>query len=94
MELYPVPSYSPPADTRCEEPTPESSVDHELTEEEKYDAALRVECPITKYRGKTLGDMIALDPKALDWIARKYTGQPDIAEAAKLICEHALLAVQ
>ena len=94
LELYPVSTYSLPGDMRCEEPVFEPLVSRELTEDEKYDAALRVECPITKYRGKTLGDMITLDPKALDWIARKYTGQPEIADAAKLICEHALLAVQ
>lgn len=47
-------------------------------------------CPISKYSGKTLGDLIMLDPKALVWIANKFTGNEEISEGAKLICEHAL----
>lgn len=47
-------------------------------------------CPIAKYSGKTLGDIIQLDPKALVWVATKYTGDQNIIAAAKLICDQAL----
>ena len=46
-------------------------------------------CPITKYTGRTLGDVLSVDPKAIHWIANKFTGNADISAAAKLICEYA-----
>lgn len=64
----------------------------ELTPEQKLEAAKCQPCPITRYKGKTLGDMISLDPKSLIWLANKYTGSPEISAAAKLICEYALEA--
>lgn len=48
-------------------------------------------CPISKYSGKTLGELVQLDPKALVWVANKYTGDQNIIAAAKLICEQAIL---
>lgn len=68
----------------------EPEVEPELTEEQKLQLALRQPCPITKYGGKTLGDLQTLDPKALSWIANKFTGNPEISAAAKRICEYAL----
>lgn len=64
----------------------------ELTPEQKLEAAKRQPCPITRYNGKTLGDMISVDPKSLIWLATKYTGSPEIAAAAKLICDYAMEA--
>lgn len=52
-----------------------------------YEKALEFPCPIPKHKGKTLGDLIVSDPKALVWIANKFSGE--MQEAAKLICEHA-----
>jgi len=52
-----------------------------------YEKAIMLPCPIGKYKGKTLGDMITLDPKALVWVAKNCSGE--MQEAAKLICEHA-----
>lgn len=46
-------------------------------------------CPISKYSGKTLGDVLQIDPNALLWVANKFTGDPAISAAAKLICEEA-----
>lgn len=46
-------------------------------------------CPITKYTGRTLGDVLSMDPKAIHWIANKFTGNAEISAAAKLICEYA-----
>lgn len=54
--------------------------------------ALKMSCPIAKYNGKTLGDVLQMDPKALNWVANKYMGDAEISAAAKLICEEALKA--
>ena len=45
---------------------------------------------IARYKGKTLGDMIAADPNALVWIATKFVGDAEVIAAAKLICDQAL----
>lgn len=59
-------------------------------EETTFKRALSVKCPIRKYSGKTLGDLLSLDPKALKWIATNYEEDHSIKEAAKFICEYAL----
>lgn len=51
---------------------------------------MRTPCPIARYKGKTLGDMIAADPNALVWIATKFVGDAEVIAAAKLICDQAL----
>lgn len=61
----------------------------ELTPEEKYKQALTVACPISKFSGKTLGDLLLLDPGALSWIAEKFQGSDAIKSAAITICEYA-----
>lgn len=61
----------------------------ELTPEQKLAQALALPCPITKYSGKTLGDMVSLDPNSLVWLATRYKGSEEISAAAKLICENA-----
>ena len=43
----------------------------ELTYEERLNNAMMVPCPISKYNGKTLGEVLREDPKALKWVARK-----------------------
>jgi len=52
--------------------------------------AMKTPCPISKFKGKTLGDILREDPKALVWVATKYTGDANISAAAQLICDHAL----
>ena len=79
----PVPDEYPSAE-------PEVVEEPELTEEQKLQLAFRQPCPISKYKGKTLGDLQNLDPKALTWIATKYTGSPELSAAAKRICDYAL----
>ena len=64
--------------------------ERELTIEERYEIATQVPCPITKYSGKTLGEVLMMDPKAMNWIATKFTGDQRIKEAAQVICEYAL----
>lgn len=52
--------------------------------------AMKRLCPINKYKDKTLGELVQLDPNALVWVANKFTGDATLSEAAKLICEQAL----
>lgn len=51
---------------------------------------MKCPCPISKYKGKTLSDVLQLDPKALDWLANKFEGDETIKAAAKAICEYAV----
>ncbi len=62
----------------------------ELSPEERMEKAMLVACPISKYSGKTLGDVLREDPKAIRWVAEKFTGSDEIKAAAQLICEYAL----
>ena len=62
----------------------------ELTLEQQYENAVKVPCPIKKFTGKTLGEVLTLDPGALKWIATKYTNDPEIQKAAQVICEYAV----
>jgi hypothetical protein len=55
-------------------------------------SAMKMPCPISKYKDKTLGDMVSTDPKALVWVAEKFTGDIELRNAAKMICDHALAA--
>jgi len=66
--------------------TPEQSA------EDPLEAAMKMPCPIGKYKSKTLGDMISIDPGALVWVANKFPGDPAISAAARFICEHSLAA--
>lgn len=68
----------------------EPEVKKEPTLEERVQKAMELPCPMAKYRGLTLGDLLREDPKALDYMARKYQGDEKAVEAAKLICEFAL----
>lgn len=67
----------------------QTPVARELTLEEKYEKALAVQCPITKFGGKTMGEVLMMDPNAINWCATKFTGDPAIKEAAQVICEYA-----
>ncbi|MCM1508795.1 MAG: hypothetical protein NC177_16935 [Ruminococcus flavefaciens] len=73
-----------------EEYTVEEVSHRELTLEEKLEQAYQVPCPIVKYNGKTLGDVLQMDPGAIKWIATKFERGAEIKAAAELICEYAL----
>lgn len=66
----------------------------ELSPEERYQQALMQPCPIKKFAGQTLGEVLKKDQGAIHWVATKYTGDSNIIEAAKLICEYALSQAQ
>ena len=58
--------------------------------EEQLRQAMNTPCPIGKYRGKTLGDMLTLDPGAIAWVTKKFPESTPIGAAAKLLCDYAL----
>ena len=62
----------------------------ELSYEDKVNAAMQVMCPLSKFSGKTLGEVLRLDAGAIKWTATKYSGDEKVKEAAMLICEYAL----
>ena len=61
----------------------------ELTPEEKFQLACKVHCTLKKYQGRTLGDVLQLDPSFINYLATKYEGDEKMKEAAKVICEYA-----
>lgn len=69
---------------------PQSLVQKEQTYEERIQQAMSMPCPIKKYAGKTLGDLVVTDPNALNWIVNKFHDNKGTNEAARLICEYAL----
>lgn len=75
------------AETAVQEPVVESV---ELTPEQKLEQAMKMPCPIQKYQGKTLGEVLMLEPNALNWVATKFKGSAEISDAAKMICEYSL----
>jgi hypothetical protein len=60
------------------------------TEEELLEQAMATPCPITKFSGKTLREVLTIDPGALRWLATKYQGDESIRAAAQRICEYAV----
>lgn len=79
-----------PAATTEEEYTVIEEPKKELTYEERLNNAMMVPCPISKYNGKMLGEVLREDPKAIKWVAEKFTGPEETKAAAQLICEYAL----
>ena len=58
--------------------------------EELLQQAMATPCPITKFSGKTLREVLTIDPGALRWLATKYQGDEAIKSAAQRICEYAV----
>lgn len=105
MPMQPQPPESQPAQNVTTQPlqpgvaaseasldsAPQSPAQKEQTYEERIQQAMSMPCPIKKYAGKTLGDLIVTDPNALNWIANKFRDDDKgTNEAARLICEYAL----
>ncbi len=85
MQQSAVPGSATQQNTVSQEP-----IQQELTYEERIQKAMGMPCPIKKYAGKTLGDLVVTDPKALNWIVNKFHDDKGTNEAARLICEYAL----
>ena len=81
-----------PDEYQVEDKKPEDPKQQELTYEERYKKALGLACPISKYKEKnyTLGQVLGCDPKAIKWLAEKFTADSEIKEAAQLICDYAV----
>lgn len=58
--------------------------------ETPLERAMKLPCPIGKHKGKTLGDVLREDPKAIVWVANKFKGDETISAGARLICEQAM----
>ena len=84
-EALPEAGGAPETDSAAPEPE-----ERELTPEERLEQAMKTPCPIAKYKGKTLGEVLSLDPNALNWVANKFTGSAEVSSAAKTICEYAM----
>lgn len=79
-----------PEEVEQEEYTVEEPAPRELTPEEKLEQAMKVPCPIVKFKGKSMGEVLQLDPGAIKWVAEKFTGGEEIKAAAQIIRDYAL----
>lgn len=62
----------------------------ELTPEQKFEQACAVVSPIKKHGGKTLGEVLSTEPRAINWLASKFSGDETIRAAAEYICNYAM----
>ena len=69
-------------------PAPEPP--REATPEEKFKLAAAIKWPTKKHAGRTLGEVLNVEPSALTWLADRYTGNSEVSKAAKFICEYAM----
>ena len=69
---------------------PASEPPREVTPEEKFKLATAIKWPTKKHAGRTLGEVLNVEPSALTWLADRYTGNPEASKAAKFICEYAM----
>lgn len=62
----------------------------ELTPEQKFQQACAVVCPIKKHGGKTLGEVLQMDPRAINWLADNYSRDETVRAAANFIRTYSL----
>lgn len=62
----------------------------ELTDEQRFEQACAIISPIKKHGGRTLGDVLTMEPSAINWLANKFKGDENIKAAAQFICTYAL----
>ena len=62
----------------------------ELTPEQEFEQACAVVSPIKKHGGKTLGEVLSTEPRAINWLASKFSGDETIRAAAEYICNYAM----
>lgn len=72
-----------------EAPEPEPEI-VELTPEQQFQQACAIISPIKKHFGKTLGEVLVQEPRAIKWLATSYSGDAKIKEAAEFICHYSL----
>lgn len=71
-------------------PAPEKPPVVELTPEQKFEQACAVRSPIKKHEGKTLGEVLQLDPGAISWLANKFSRDETVKAAAEFICSYSM----
>lgn len=76
-----------PAGTPAPDPEPEIV---ELTPEQRFEQACAIVSPIKKHNGKTLGEILTLEPRAINWLATKFSGDETIKAAAEFICAYSM----
>ena len=76
-----------PAAVTAPEPEPEVV---ELTPEQRFQQACAIVSPIKKHNGKTLGDILTMEPRAINWLATKFAGDETIKAAAEFICAYSM----
>lgn len=69
---------------------PPKEAPKELTPEQKFQQASGMIWPTKKHSGRTLGEVLQMDPTAINWLANKYSGNPEVSAAAKFMCEYAI----
>lgn len=90
--LIPAPDDSNPpanADDPTESPTPKPKP-ATLTPEQQFKQACSVISPIKKHGGKTLGEVLQIDPGAINWLATKFSRDESVRAAAEFICSFSL----
>ena len=65
-------------------------VEPKKTESDEVKQAMQVSCPIKKFAGMTLGEVLRQDAKAIQFLATKYEGKEEVRAAAKTLCEYAI----
>ena len=70
-------------------PDPEPEV-VELTPEQRFEQACAIVSPIKKHNGKTLGEILTMEPRAINWLATKFSGDETIKAAAEFICSYSM----
>lgn len=61
-----------------------------LTPEQKFEQACAVISPIKKHGGKTLGEVLQMDPGAINWLATKFSRDENVRAAAEFICSYSM----
>ena len=84
-----LPGGADPAEQHVPAPAPVAPK-AEPTPEEKFQQASSVMWPTKKYAGRTLGQVMGMDPSAIEWLANRFNGNPEASAAAKFMCEFAM----
>ena len=66
----------------------------EKKEEDPFQKALSIMCPLSRFKGKTLGEVLREEPEVLTYLAVKGADKykethPQVVKAAKILCEYA-----
>ena len=62
--------------------------------EDPVKKALSVQCPLSRFKGKTLGDVLREEPEVISYLANKGADKyekthPEVVKSAKVLCEYA-----